>query len=386
MTVKDDGELMYILKSYFVTLGDTEVVETGSKASRKTTKFNQLMLTAYREFQNVTFDLIEGFRKELHLQVIQSMDSYAKKSMIRTLKNTYSFSKDELLFLADAFFTIQFYRGDDRKNKGFITETEFKTFMSNVATWAVDSVDNDDSRQFPTTSKPGNHFLSLLFSKIFDSNGDGFIDFADVIRGLSQLMQSKSTLQLFFSVHDANQDGKLTKEETISLSETFLFLFRKLEGDAPLGAVSSFLNRAFMVPVKAQDGLEGNSEWSLSMDTFQEVIVADDFLVEFLASFKSTFILHDVKSGVYTTVKAPPVFEMSDSLLSGGLKWATSRFTSSIPKKGEEKEEEVVPISVAPAKVEKEKSSEEKGEMEKNEEKKSEKEVDDDHALLNEGN
>ena len=290
------------------------------------------MLTAYREFQNVTFDLIEGFRKELRVEVIQSMDLYSKKSMIRSLKNTYKFAKDELLYLADAFFTIQFYRGGNGQgNQGFINESEFKTFMSHVASWAVDSIDNDDSRTFPTTSKPGNFFLSLLFTRVFDTKGNGYIDFADIIRGLSQLIHTSGSLQLFFTLHDSDQDGKLTKEETISLSETFLFLFRKLEGDAPLGAVSSFLNRAFMVPVKSEEEEEvKRAEWHLNMNTFQEVIVADDFLVEYLATFPSTFILNDLKSGVYTTVLTPaPVLEMvSESLFAGGLKWATTRFTA----------------------------------------------------------
>lgn len=374
MTIKDDGELMFILKSYFAKLGDIENVETGIKGSRQTTKFNQLMLTAYREFQNVTFDLIEGFRKELHVEVIQSMDLYAKKAMIRTLKNTYKFSKDELLFLADAFFTIQFYRGDSRKNKGFITEAEFKTFMSTVATWAVDSVDNDDSRQFPTTSKPGNFFLGLLFARVFDMNGDGFIDFADIIRGLSQLIHSTGSLQLFFSLHNSNQDGKLTKEETLTLSETFLFLFRKLEGDAPLGAVSSFMNRAYMVPIKEEEGLERKAEWYLNMSNFQEVVVADDFLVEYLATFPSTFILNDVKSGVYTTIKAAPIFEISESILSGSLKWATNRFISAPTKNVVSTDEKTAATQVP--QQEKHKVTIEPAP--------STKEIDDDHALLNE--
>ena len=207
-------------------------------------------------------------------------------------------------------------------------------------------------------------------------------------------MHSTGTLQLFFALHDKNQDGNLTREETISLSETFLFLFRKLEGDAPLGAVSSFLNRAFMVPVKEKGSLEQKSEWHLSMSTFQEVIVADDFLVEFLASFKSTFILHDVKSGVYTNVKAPPVLEISESILSDGLKWAT-KFISNPGKKGEEKAHGS-DVNSSPGKTKlmnTEKQGDgggenqiiEKKEKRESQDDKNEKELDDGHVLLNEG-
>lgn len=336
MQVKDDGELMFdyfdyavlifhyrnVLKKYFAGLGDVEVVETGTKVSKQTTKFNQLMLTAYREFQSVTFEVISGLRKSMQLEVIQSMDLYAKKSMIRTLKQTYKFSKDELLFLSDIFYTIQYYK-DNKKSQGHILEGDFKSFMSNVANWAVDSIDNDDSRQFPTTLATGNRFLSRLFKYLFDLDTDGLINFADIIRGLSTMIHTAGCLQLFFNIHDTEGIGKLSRENTIFFSETLLFLFRKLEGDAPLGAVSSFLNRAFMIPIKQEEGLQKDQSlnWFLTFETFQEVIVADDFLVEFMATFPSTFTLNDTKSGVYTTVKAPPLTEISDTILSGGLKW-----------------------------------------------------------------
>ncbi|KAJ3364234.1 hypothetical protein HDU91_002667, partial [Kappamyces sp. JEL0680] len=253
LAVQDDGELMNVLKSYFLKLGDIEILEAGTKASRQTTKFNQLMLTAYREFQNVTLDLIVSLRKSMQLEVIQSMDLYAKRSMIRSLKHTYKFTKDELLFLADVFYTIQYYRAQ-RKSQDSINEADFKVLISNMCHWAVDTIDNDDSRSFPTNSKPGNHFLHLLFTQIFDTNEDGWINFADILKGLTQLIHTAGFLQLFFNLHDSDKDGRLSKEDTILLSETFLFLFRKLEGDAPLGAVSSFLNRAFMVPIKEPEG------------------------------------------------------------------------------------------------------------------------------------
>lgn len=81
LKIKDDGELMNVLKGFFARLGDIELVDEGKATSRQTTKFNQLMLTAYREFQSVTNDMIVTLRKTVQLEVIQSMDLYSKKSM-----------------------------------------------------------------------------------------------------------------------------------------------------------------------------------------------------------------------------------------------------------------------------------------------------------------
>lgn len=201
--------------------------------------------------------------------------------------------------------------------------------MSNVADWAVDTVDNDDSRQFPTTSASGNKFLTLLFEKIFDVNKDGWITFAEILTGLTQMVHSAASLRLFFLLHLSRVDGELSKEDTIVFSETLLFMFRKMEGDLALGAVSAFLNRAFLIPAKqAEDGTP--LEWSISFEIFQALIMTDDILVEFFVTFPSTLVLLNSKSGVYTTVKAP-VLEIADSIMTGGFKWA-SRFTGGMKK------------------------------------------------------
>lgn len=69
-------------------------------------------------------------------------------------------------------------------------------------------------------------------------------------------------IEWFFNLHDKNKDGYLTKDEVLTLSESFLvcsgprlpsyllmspyqFIFRFEVGDAYLGAVSRFMTNAF---------------------------------------------------------------------------------------------------------------------------------------------
>ncbi|KAJ3314442.1 hypothetical protein HDV04_000424 [Boothiomyces sp. JEL0838] len=329
LKIKDEGEFMNILKTYFTKLGETQPVENNGKVARQSTKFNQLMLCAYKEFQNVTTDLIVSHRKSIQLEVIQSMDLYAKKSTIRQLKSTYKFSKDELLYVYDAFSTIQYYN-NSKKAQDKISLGEFNKFMSHICNWAVDNVEGDDTRQFATTSVQGLFFLSLLFKRVFDKNGDGLIDLQDVVTGLSEIMHSGGTLQMFFTLHDSDQDGKLTREDTIHLSESLLFLFRNMQGDAPLSSVSALLNRAFTS--------KQEEPFLLTFTDFQELVIPDAFLVEYFATFNSTFVLNETKSGVYTNVKTMPVREITESIFSGGIKWATGLGDKMVGKKaGSEK-------------------------------------------------
>ncbi|KAJ3001017.1 hypothetical protein HDV02_000086 [Globomyces sp. JEL0801] len=320
-----------ILKGYFASLDDVVDDNSGGK-QKTTTKFNFLMMTAYREFQNVNTELISNLRKQNQLEVIQSMDLYSKRSLIRSLKHTFKFSKDELLYMCDAFYTIQYYKVS-RRSKVIIDKGEFCALMGQFCDWATDNLDIDDTRHLATSSIPGTHFLTTLFDRIFDTNHDGWVDFADIVRGLADLIFSVGSCQMFFNIHDTNQDGFLSREDLIQFSETLLFLFRKFNGDAPLGAVSSFLNRAMKSQINSSSGTEeGQSpvsdssqplQFQLDYATFQKTIMEDEFLVEYLATFTSTFVLNDTKSGILTTTfKAPQVQDITDSLFTGGYKWA----------------------------------------------------------------
>ena len=70
LKVKDDGELMNILKRYFAELGDISTNDPKSKQTR----FNELMLMAYREFSSVTMEVVTELRKSHYLKVAHGLD------------------------------------------------------------------------------------------------------------------------------------------------------------------------------------------------------------------------------------------------------------------------------------------------------------------------
>ncbi|RKO87204.1 rab-GTPase-TBC domain-containing protein, partial [Blyttiomyces helicus] len=325
MKVRDDGELMNVFKTYFLTLGD--VVQAGdSKASRTITKFNQLILTAYREFQTVTHEMIVDLRKTHQLKVVHGLDTYAKRSVIRNLTSTAKFSKDELLFLCDQFFSVQFYKQKDaaKKSSDRMDVRHFRTFLGRVAPWAnVDKdVEEQQARLGPLAPpKPivGSLFMEKLFSRVFDRNGDGVVDFQDIVTGMGTLIHADvmATLNTFFELHDGNSDGQLGREETIQLSESLLFLLRREEGDRYLGSVSGLLNRAFALNAEALA-----AAFRISISTFRELVLGDEFLASYFETgFISTFVLHETKETVQTSALVGSR-EIMESLWAGGMKWA----------------------------------------------------------------
>ncbi|KAJ3007930.1 hypothetical protein HKX48_008865 [Thoreauomyces humboldtii] len=371
MKVKDDGELMNVLKGYFATLG--EVVQNDEqKVKRTTTKFNQLILTAYREFQSVSHESIVDLRKSLQLKVVHGLDLYAKRSVIRNLNHTSRFNKVELLFLCDAFFSVQYYgRGESqKKSTDRMTYDHFALFLGRLAGWADVKSDMDEQRsRLGTTGdesslppKPivGSSLLRRFFDKCFDTDGDGLITFQDLISGLGHLIHDDmmTRMNLFFALHDADKDDTLVKEEIIQFSESMLFLLRHEEGDKHLGAISGFLNRAFMlnktddsnappqsavdsvvvaadnsttisseqpVPISTKDAPKDDSSStsppispssppssqqqqrpivSVNISTFRELILGDSYLVEYLdTGFPSSFVMKE-KDAVQVTASS----------------------------------------------------------------------------------
>ncbi|KAJ3037593.1 hypothetical protein HDV00_001481 [Rhizophlyctis rosea] len=404
LKVKDDGELMFTLKQYYNSLG--EKVETSDKRAARITRFNQLILTAYREFEMVTHDMIVELRKTLQLKVVHGLDLYAKRSVIRNLNNTSKFSKDELLFLCDQFFRVQYYKKEEQKKSSDRMDFEhFKAFMSRLTTWAnldLDLTEQQSRVGADAPAKPvvGSGLLQKLFAQVFDRNGDGLVDFQDVILGLGQIIHSDvmSRMNLFFELHDGDKDGFLNREEIIQLSEGLLFLLRREEGDRHLGSVSGLLNRAFMLKPEtlgvkpkendsgaaAEEGKDGKpkDDFLISVSTFRELVLGDEFLVEYFdKGLASSFKFEHSKEAVQVSTSGAMVGtgskEIVESLWAGGLKWAGrmgSRRSTRGEKKGggsgegEESKGELKPLTEKPLVVMGEEEEEEDEEEEEEEE------------------
>ncbi|KAJ3114339.1 hypothetical protein HK100_001690, partial [Physocladia obscura] len=382
-----------VLKSYFQSLGDSVTPATDSgiasvaqqtssvSTQKTTTRFNQLMLTAYREFQMITQEMIVDVRKSLQLKVIHGLDMYAKRSIIRNLNFAPKFNREELLFLCDQFYSVLYYkRHGKQKGTDRLNFDNFVAFLTRLTPWGRFDRDYEeetyedlvssgtspksaaDTAQLQKPQQLGERFLTRLFDTSFDTNKDGYVDFGDVVQGLTKLIQPDmmERIDFFFTIHDDDKDGFLNKEEVIQVYESLFFLLRKEEGDKYLNSVSTLLQRAFEIASRNSAAVEetakaaniADSEKSdvlvaeesntntnnddntalplfegdsreqnlmLPIAAFRELILGDVLLVEYFdTGFKSTFALQEIK---YVEQNRAVRQEMMEQLWKGGISW-----------------------------------------------------------------
>ncbi|KAF9299381.1 hypothetical protein BGZ74_008933 [Mortierella antarctica] len=273
LATRDDGAFMDVLKKYFGTLDDSAFPDSSNPKARALTKFNELMLVAYKEFESVTPELVAELRRNHQLKVVHNISSFTKRSQLRNIAPG-KFSKDEMGVIYDRFYSALFYGRSSQRGNGkqgearALDATTFASFLGNIARWAQvedDQMDHDDNNAGPgspnhrrrgstsTTSTAlehrrvvGKHFISRLFER-FDDNGTGLLSLQEVTNGLGDIIHGDlmTRMQLFFDMHDLNKDGTLSRDEILGMSESLLFIFRFDDSDSYLGAVSNFIRNAF---------------------------------------------------------------------------------------------------------------------------------------------
>ncbi|KAF9182514.1 hypothetical protein BGZ51_004702 [Haplosporangium sp. Z 767] len=300
LATKDDGAFMDVLKKYFSTLDESAFPNSSNPKARALTKFNELMLVAYKEFESITPDTVAELRRNHQLKVVHNIGSFTKRSQLRNI-NAGKFSKDEMSVIYDRFYNALFYgrtqaRGSNKQGEArALDATTFVSFLGSLAHWAQvedDQMENDDTH--PSNGSPhhhrrrgststtstarerrrvvGRHFISRLFER-FDRNGTGLLSLQEVTTGLSDIIHGDlmTRMQLFFDMHDMNKDGTLSRDEILSMSESLLFIFRYDDGDAYLGAISNFIRNAFefaeKVDAAKKDTLAAEGTEATKVDT-----------------------------------------------------------------------------------------------------------------------
>ncbi|KAF9110868.1 hypothetical protein BGX27_005761 [Mortierella sp. AM989] len=269
---KDDGAFMDILKKYFSTLDDSAFPNNSNPKVRALTKFHELMLVAYKEFESVTPELVAELRRNHQLKVVHNISSFTKRSQLRNI-SPGRFTKDEMGVIYDRFYSALFYgrqqsRGSNKQDARGLDSSTFVSFLGSIAHWAQVEDDQSDHDNGPTSSSSsrhrrrgsssttstarehrrvvGKHFISRLFER-FDLNSTGLLSLQEITTGLDDIINGDlmTRMQLFFDMHDLNKDGTLSRDEILGMSESLLFIFRFDDGDTYLGAISNFIRNAF---------------------------------------------------------------------------------------------------------------------------------------------
>lgn len=107
----DDGAFISVLKSYFSKLDESAHPKSENPKLRAVTRFQELMVVAFKEFSGITQSSITEQRLKHKDSVLNSIESFAKRTSIRNLgPESKRLSVDELGALYDRFYGVLYER------------------------------------------------------------------------------------------------------------------------------------------------------------------------------------------------------------------------------------------------------------------------------------
>ncbi len=111
LDITDDGTFISILKTYFSRLDESAHPRSENEKLRAVTKFQELMVVAFKEFSGITHAAISEQREKHKDAVLDNIESFAKRTSIRNLgPDSKRLNVDDLGFLYDRFYGILYER------------------------------------------------------------------------------------------------------------------------------------------------------------------------------------------------------------------------------------------------------------------------------------
>jgi hypothetical protein len=298
----DDGAFISVLKAYFSRLDESAHPKSENPKLRAVTRFQELMVVAFKEFAGITHSSITELRLKNKDAVLSNIENFAKRTAIRNLgPESKLLGTDELGALYDRFYSILYERQQRdhmiqqdkirkaktsrmRASEIFATHHDavekgrvglgpstslmdydaFREFLASMSKWAISDspgatkYGNYEDRQnmfhsarrasevispWGNGPEPADHeFLHRLFKK-WDVDSTSALTLQNVVTGLAKIKGRRDimgTITYFFELYDDDDDGKVDREGILRISEALLFLSRRgLEGTLSHGSSST---------------------------------------------------------------------------------------------------------------------------------------------------
>ncbi|KAL2797002.1 rab-GTPase-TBC domain-containing protein [Aspergillus keveii] len=286
LDVQDDGSFISVLKSYFSRLDESAHPRSENPKLRAITRFQELMVVAFKEFSQITHQTITEQREKHKDAVLESIESFAKRTSIRNLgPDSKKLSLEDLGAVYDRYYDILYdyqqrqrlleeeKRRQERKKSerisviGPVVDTEvgrvglgpspthmdydaFREFLAATSKWAIadspglsrkesttESYSSGSFRGFGRSSSiwnsrpsPADHeFMQRLFRKWATDPEEG-LSLQNVVNGIARLKGPRdimNNISYFFDLYDDSGDGKVDREGILRMSEALLFLSRR---------------------------------------------------------------------------------------------------------------------------------------------------------------
>lgn len=225
LQAEDNTAVIGILKSYFDTLHEPVEPRPGMTARAKPiTKFQELLVTAFKEFRVVTNQWIHDLRAKHEAPVLSDIESYAKRTQLRNIPKPHNISNDQCGVIYDTFYAaLQATRPGLGGNQGELTYYQFITFLSQFIDWV-------HPRIIPREDAENSQLLRLLF-KDWDSREMGSLTLADCIAGLDKLVNRDmmELINYYFSIFSStniDKEARLNQRDILNAADGMLMMMR----------------------------------------------------------------------------------------------------------------------------------------------------------------
>lgn len=282
LDVQDDGSFVSVLKTYFSRLDESAHPRSENPKLRAITRFQELMVVAFKEFSGITHSTIEEQREKHKGAVLENIENFAKRTSIRNLgPESKRLSVDDLGTIYDRFYETLYQwqqqqklleeerrRQEKKKSErlsvlGPPADREvgrvglgpspthmdydaFREFLAATSKWAVSDSPpasrTDSSSGFSSLKgssrsllwanrrQPADHeFMQRLYRKWATDSEEG-LSLQNVVNGLARLKGSPdimNNINYFFDLYDDSGNGQVDREGILKISEAFLFLSRR---------------------------------------------------------------------------------------------------------------------------------------------------------------
>ncbi|KAF1804276.1 rab-GTPase-TBC domain-containing protein [Mucor lusitanicus] len=237
LETRDDGGFLDIFKAFFQSIGHKEQVDNGEQHIKIT----------YREFSLVTNEMITELRNQNQLKVGAGIESFTKRTVIRNLKDTAMFSKEDVAILYDKYFGALYYASHEASNNAKsdskMNREVFQSMLASMTVWAK-AKHNTDNADVNAANAVCNNFIDRMYRLFTENAADNLLDFQMVILGMNEILHGDlmSHMDWFFQLYDQDKDGVLTSQDIINMSKELYWLLGILKDtDIAWDAVTSLV-------------------------------------------------------------------------------------------------------------------------------------------------
>lgn len=133
--------------------------------------------------------MVVELRRQNQLKVGAGIESFTKRTVIRHLKDTAGFSKEDIGTIYDKYFGTLYYSNRDTggKPESKMNKETFQAMLASMTPWAKFKSTNEHPDSI-TAKELSTSFVYRMY-RMFAGGEDELVDFQKMVCGMSEILQ-----------------------------------------------------------------------------------------------------------------------------------------------------------------------------------------------------